>query len=184
MTAESPLAGRKSRLRTIVGALDRNGERWLLLVFYVAIVLIVTSEVARRFLLADSSVWGGEASRFLFIYLAWVGASAAVRERSHIRIDALLQWLPPRGKATVLIFGDLMTLLLAVIAVYWSMAPIETSWQFGSVAEALQVSRVWFLAAVPLGFGMMIFRLLQAMLRDVSDLRTGRAPFEGSKLFD
>lgn len=184
MTARSALAGRQSRLRAVLGALDRNGERWLLLVFYVAIVLIVTSEVARRFLLADSSVWGGEASRFLFIYLAWVGASAAVRERSHIRIDAVLQWLPPRGKSSVLIFGDLMTLVLAIIAVYWSLSPLETSWQFGSVAQGLQVSRVWFLAAVPLGFGMMIFRLLQAMLRDVSDLRTGREPFEGSKLFD
>ena len=174
----------QSTPRRVLRALDRNGERWLLLVFYVAIVLIVTSEVARRFLLADSSVWGGEISRYLFIYLAWIGASAAVRERAHIRIDAVMRWMAPRGRALTLIFGDVMTLLLAIIAVYWSLSPIETSWKFGSVTEGLQLSRVWFLAAVPLGFGMMCFRLVQSIGRDVADLRAGRAPFEGSKLFD
>lgn len=176
--------GDRSRIQRALRALDRNGERWLLLVFYVAIVLTVTNEVARRFLLSYSSVWGGEVARFLFIYLAWVGASAAVRERAHIRIDALMHWLPPRGRALLLLFGDVMTLLLAIIALYWSLTPIQTSLHFGSVTEGLQISRVWFLAAVPLGFGMMIFRLIQSMARDLSDLRMGRAPFEGSKLFD
>lgn len=171
-------------VRQLLTVLDRNGERWLLLVFYTTIVLVVTSEVVRRFVLAYSSVWGGEIARFMFIYLAWIGASAAVRERTHIRIDALLHWLPPRGRAILLLFGDAMTLLLAVIALYWSLIPIETSLHFGSVTDGLRISRAWFLAAVPLGFGMMAFRVVQSMIRDLRDLRAGRAPFEGSKLFD
>ncbi len=171
-------------LRRLVTALDRNGERWLLLVFYTTIVLVVTSEVVRRFVLAYSSVWGGEIARFMFIYLAWVGASAAVRERTHIRIDALLHWLPPRGRAALLLFGDAMTLLLAVIALYWSLVPIHTSLHFGSVTDGLRVSRAWFLAAVPLGFAMMSFRVIQSMVRDLRDMRAGRPPFEGKKLFN
>ncbi len=175
---------RPSRFLRFLKALDRNGERWLLLIFYTTIVVVVTSEVARRFLLEYSSAWGGEVARFLFIYLAWIGASAAVRERAHIRIDALVKWLPPRGRAVLFLFGDLMTLVLAIIALYWSITPIATSLRFGSVTEALGVSRVWFLSAVPLGFGMMTLRVLQSMWRDASDLRAGRTPFEGSKLFE
>lgn len=176
--------GQATRLARVLQLLDRNGERWLLLVFYMTIVVVVTTEVARRFLLDYSSVWGGEVARFLFIYLAWVGASAAVRERAHIRIDVLVKFLPLRGRALLFLFGDLMTLVLAIIALYWSIAPIITSLHFGSVTEALRVSRAWFLAAVPLGFGMMSIRLVQSMVRDVRDMRAGRAPFEGSKLFD
>jgi len=168
----------------ILKALDRNGERWLLLVFYMTIVVVVTTEVARRFVLDYSSVWGGEVARFLFIYLAWVGASAAVRERAHIRIDAFIKLLPSRGRAFLFLFGDAMTLVLAIIALYWSVGPIVTSLRFGSVTEALGVSRAWFLAAVPLGFGMMTIRLVQSMVRDARDLRAGRVPFEGSKLFE
>lgn len=176
--------GRDGRARAALAAIDRNGERWLLLVLYITIVMVVSLEVLRRFLIAYSSVWGGEVARFMFIYLAWIGASAAVRERTHIRIDALMHVLPPRGRSALFLFGDLMTLLLAVVALYWSMVPIMTSLHFGSVTDGLRVSRAWFLAAVPLGFTMTAFRVIQAMVRDIADLRSGRAPFEGEKLFN
>lgn len=167
-----------------VRAIDRSGERWLLLVFYTTIVMVVTTEVIRRFLLAYSSAWGPEMARYMFIYLAWVGAAAAVRDRAHIRIDAILHWLPPRGKCVLYLFGDVMTLVLAIVAVYWSMNPLLTSLHYGSVTQGLRISQAWFLAAVPFGFGLMIFRLVQSMWRDIGDLRAGRAPFEGMRLFE
>ena len=48
----------------------------------------------------------------------------------------------------------------------------------------MRVPMVWFLAAVPVGFGIMMFRLLQSLRRDVADLMAGRPVFEGEKLFD
>jgi C4-dicarboxylate transporter DctQ subunit len=69
---------------------DKNAERWLLLVFYVMLVITMAIEVLRREVFAYSSIWGEEIVRFSFIYLAWVGASAAVKERAHIRIDVLM----------------------------------------------------------------------------------------------
>jgi TRAP-type C4-dicarboxylate transport system permease small subunit len=38
--------------------------------------------------------------------------------------------------------------------------------------------------AVPVGFSLMIFRLIQSFVRDVRDLFAGRAVFEGNKMFD
>ncbi|MDX1606130.1 MAG: TRAP transporter small permease [Candidatus Competibacterales bacterium] len=170
--------------RSLLRQIDRNGERWLLLGFYVMIVATIFLEVLRRFVLEYSSIWGEEIARYSFIYLAWIGASAAVRERAHIRIDVLMQFLPNRGKALLYLFGDLLTLALALIAVYWSMHPLLTSWQFGSVTDGLRISRVWFLAAVPFGFALMSFRLLQSIVRDWRDLRADRPVYEGQKLFD
>ena len=164
--------------------LDRNGERWLLLIFYSTIVVTIAMEVIRRFTLSYSSIWGEEIARYAFIYLAWVGASAAVRERAHIRIDVLLHYLPPRGKAVIYLFGDFATLILAVIAVYWSLETVQTSLKFGSVTHGLRISQAWFLAAVPLGFSMMLFRLVQSIRRDLIDLRHGRDAFDGNRLFD
>ena len=43
---------------------------------------------------------------------------------------------------------------------------------------------VWFLMAVPFGFALMIFRLIQSLLRDFKDLLSGRPVYEGDKLFD
>ena len=87
-------------MRNLLKNIDRNGERWLLLVFYSFIVLAIFIEVLRRFVFAYSSVWGEETARYAFIYLVWIGASAAVRERAHISASTCsLHYLPPRGVA-------------------------------------------------------------------------------------
>ncbi|MBK0398516.1 TRAP transporter small permease [Limibaculum sp. M0105] len=164
--------------------LDRNIERWALLIFYVMLVATMAIEVLRRELLAYSSVWGEEIVRYAFIYLAWIGAAAAVRERAHIRIDVIYAFIGPRSRAVLYIFADLVMLAVAVIAVYWSFETAKLSWRFGSVSAGLRVSMVWFLMAVPIGFSLMIFRLLQSLRRDFRDLARGRTPYEGEKLFD
>jgi len=171
-------------MKAFLKQIDENGERWLLLIFYSTIVMTIGMEVIRRFLFSYSSIWGEEIARYAFIYLAWIGASAAIRERAHIRIDVLIHYLPPRGKAVMYLFGDFMTLVLVVIALYWSIHPILTSIQFGSVTHGLGISQAWFFTAVPLGFSLMLFRLLQSIKRDLSDVRHGRSVFEGNKLFD
>jgi TRAP-type C4-dicarboxylate transport system permease small subunit len=148
------------------------------------VVLTVFMEVIRRFFLSYSSIWAEEIARYAFIYIAWIGASSAIRERAHIRIDVILPLLSNRWRTILFIFGDIVTLILAVFALYWSMEPVINSIHFGSVTHGLRISQAWFLFAVPLGFAMMIFRLLQSMKRDISDLLAGRPVFEGSKLFD
>jgi TRAP-type C4-dicarboxylate transport system permease small subunit len=64
------------------------------------------------------------------------------------------------------------------------MDPVLTSWQYGSVTDGLRIVRVWFLLAVPIGFSMMMVRLVQSMIRDVTDMLQGRPVFTGSKLFE
>ena len=164
--------------------IDRNAERWLLLVFYAMIVATIASEVVRRFVLSYSSIWGEEVARYAFIYLAWIGASAAVRERAHIRIDVILHWLPPRGQAAVYLFGDLAALLLAVVVLVFSMDPVLTSLKYDAVTHGLRISSAIFRAAVPIGFAMLAFRLLQSIVRDARDLVAGRPVYTGGKLFD
>jgi TRAP-type C4-dicarboxylate transport system permease small subunit len=171
-------------MRKFLQEIDRDGERWLLLVFYSFIVMAIFIEVLRRFVFLYSSVWGEETARYAFIYLVWIGASAAVRERAHIRIDVITHYLPARGVALIYLFGDLMTAGLACLAIYWSMDPVLVSIKFGNVTDGLRIIRAWFLIAVPLGFSMMMLRLVQSIIRDISDLRGGREVFRGNKLFD
>ena len=164
--------------------LDRHGERVLLLILYCFIVLAIFSEVVRRFVLLYSSVWGEETARYAFIYLVWIGAAVAVRERAHIRIDVVMHYLPPRGVAALYLLSDLLTAVLAGFAIYWSIHPVLISWKFGNVTDGLRIVRVWFLMAVPLGFTLVMYRLLQSIIRDIGDIRAGRPPYTGEKLFD
>lgn len=168
----------------ILSTLDKNAERWALLVFYVLLVGTMFIEVVRREVFSYSSIWGEEIVRYSFIYLAWIGAAAAVKERGHIRIDVLMNYVGPRVKALLYIFGDIVMFGVAVIAIYWSFETVHVSWEFGSVTHGLRISQVWFLSAVPIGFTLVVIRLVQSFLRDLHDLRHGRPVYEGDKLFD
>jgi TRAP-type C4-dicarboxylate transport system permease small subunit len=164
--------------------IDRDAERWLLLTFYMMLVATMAVEVIRRELFSYSSIWGEEMVRYSFIYLAWIGAAAAVKERAHIRIDVVMHYLSPRPKALLYIFGDLVMFAVAVIALYWSFETAMVSAKFGSVTDGLRVSKVWFLMAVPLGFTLIIWRLIQSFIRDVRSLRDGTPVYQGDTLFD
>ena len=164
--------------------LDRDAEKWLLLTFYVMLVITMAIEVLRREVFSYSSIWGEEIVRYAFIYLAWIGAAAAVKERAHIRIDVIMHYLPPRPKALLYIFGDLVMFIVAIIALYWSFETVHISAKFGSVTDGLRVSKVWFLMAVPAGFTLIVWRLLQSFRRDIRSLRDGTPVYQGDTLFD
>lgn len=168
----------------ILRRIDRDAERWLLLTFYVMLVVTMAIEVMRRELFSYSSIWGEEIVRYSFIYLAWIGAAAAVKERAHIRIDVVMHYLGPRPKALLYIFGDLVMFAVAIIALYWSFEAVHVSAKFGSVTDGLRISKVWFLMAVPIGFALIVWRLVQSFLRDVHALRTGKPVYQGDTLFD
>ncbi len=162
---------------------DRNGERWLLLVLYAFVVSVIFVEVVRRFVFQYSSIWGEETARYAFIYLVWIGAAAAVMDRAHIRIDIIFKFLPTRGVAILYLFGDIVTLVFACAALYWSLESVGTSLRFGAATHGLRINQAWFSFAVPFGFSLILIRLVQSIRRDLSDLRSGRAPFTGRKLF-
>ena len=168
----------------ILRRIDWDAERWLLRSFYVMLVITMAIEVLRREIFAYSSIWGEEIVRYSFIYLAWIGAAAAVKERAHIRIDVIMHYLSPRAKALLYIFGDLVMFVIAGFALYYSIETVHVSAKFGSVTDGLRISKVWFLMAVPAGFGLMIWRLTQSLMRDINSLRSGTPVFEGDKLFD
>jgi len=163
---------------------DHNIEAWALLVFYTMLVITMAVEVLRREIFAYSSIWGEEIVRYSFIYLAWIGASAAVRERAHIRIDVLFNFCPVKVKAALYILGDLVMLGVAVIALVWSMDSVMTAIKFGSVTHGLRVPFALFLFAVPLGFSLMTYRLIQSIKFDLECWKEGLEPFEGGQLFD
>ena len=171
-------------MRKIYDAIDRNGERWLLLIFYVMLVGTMFIEVVRREIFSYSSIWGEEIVRYSFIYLAWIGAAAAVKERGHIRIDVIMNYLGKRAKALLYMFGDIVMFIIALIAIYWSWESVHVSWKFGSVTHGLRIGFYFFLFAVPFGFTLVVFRLVQSFIRDLNDFRNGRPVYEGDKLFD
>lgn len=164
--------------------IDQNLERWLTLIFYVMIVLVLSLEVLQRFTIQFSTIWGEEIARYCFIYLAWIGAAYAVKDRAHLRIDVIVSGLPNRVKAAFYVVADLMAMGLASFAFYLSLHPIQVSLKFSSVTAGLRVPFSLFLIAIPIGFGLIVIRLLQSLIKDADSLINDTPLYEGKGLID
>ena len=160
-------------MKGILRKVDDHLEYWLVMIFYSLVVITIAVEVIRRFALSYSSVWGEEVARYAFIYLVWMGAAMGVKQRLHIRIDILSQFMPPRGKAVVFLLGDLCTMLLAGFCFYISIAPVQLSVEYGSVTDGLRISKSWFMLAVPFGFSLVLYRVLRLIREDIHHLIAG-----------
>ena len=170
-------------LKRILEILDESFERWLMFALYSHIVAIVFMEVIRRFVFSYSSIWAEETARYAFIYLVWLGASAAIKDRSHIRIDIIFKFISDRSKAYLYIIGELATLVFAAVAFYYSAEGVISTIKFESVTSGLQISQAWFTFAVPFGLFLLMIRIIQRVYLDIQDLKNGRPVFSGHKMF-
>jgi TRAP-type C4-dicarboxylate transport system permease small subunit len=74
--------------------------------------------------------------------------------------------------------------VVSVFALYLSMESLMISLKFGSVSHGLRLPMSLFLAAVPIGFTLLLYRLAQSISRDVSNFINGKQAYEGGRLFD
>ena len=58
------------------------------------LVTIVTCEVVLRYLFGHSLIFTDELSRYLMVWIVFLGSALAIRDEAHIRINILSRRLP------------------------------------------------------------------------------------------
>lgn len=164
--------------------LDENIERYLLIVTYFYISFIIIMGVFNRFVLLSTSGWEVETARLLFIWLTWLGASLAVRQRSHIRIDFIYQYISDRSEGLLYIFSDLVILAFCVISFDAFMPVLQTTSEYGASLVTINLSLIFFQAAIPTGLTLTAIRALQMLVIDTQSVRNNQQVYQGKPLFE
>jgi TRAP-type C4-dicarboxylate transport system permease small subunit len=101
-------------------AMCRAAIFWLgVAVFGILMANILVSIGARYLNLPITNLdWVEETSRFLFIWLCFLGAALAVEQGSHIRIDFFARLLPARLQRSLEVLVALAMLVFAAIVTY------------------------------------------------------------------
>lgn len=77
-----------------------------------ALFLVVALQFFTRYVLNDSYGWTEEIARILLIVVTYLGAVVCARNKSHIRVDMLLQMLPDRIRGVIERIFDLISAAL------------------------------------------------------------------------
>ena len=119
---------------------------------------VVAANVFCRFVLGFSIYWGDEAAQALLVWLTFLGAAVAVRDRSHYSFDYLARNTRGRARLAVAIVSRVITIGALLGFLVWSL---EVAWGIRPwIMPAMEISRAWVYAAGPVGC---VFMLLYAV---------------------
>lgn len=162
-------------IRTTLKLVDDNLEKVIVLVAYTACAGIIAIEVFRRFFFGEQVPWSTTIPAYMFLWLTWPGAAYGVKIRAHLAFTELRKRLPKWAQYMTLQIDYLLFIGFGVVAVYYSYDFLNVQMFHGSVVPGtLTLPAWWFYLATPVGWLLVIFRVLQNALEDYRAIRDGQ----------
>jgi TRAP-type transport system small permease protein len=165
---ESGPVVKRSRLEIISRIMDKTLS-YVVALLLVAMSGIVFGNVICRYFLDISLGWYEEVSRFLLIWIVFLGAVIALIKGDHLSIDLLSFVLSPRACRMAAVLTDMV--MLAALAIMfqgaWDMA--IDSLRSGWVASSVPIPYGWVYMVGPVSAALMF---IQTLIKTTGDIRT------------
>lgn len=135
-----------------------------------AMMLIIVADVALRNVpipgLPQGLAWSNEISELMLYLITMCVAPWLLRQGQHIRVDILLQALPPRLAWSLEWVGDLIGFACCCVIAWFGMQAAWSSYVSGAVnIKTLVTPEWWALAPLPLVFVLLGIEMIFRMIR-------------------
>lgn len=109
----------------------------LIALFLAIMVVLVFGNVVLRYAFNTGITVSEELSRWLFVWLTFLGAIIAMREHGHLGVDTLVKRLPVTGKKICLIASQLLMLFATWLFLKGSYEQTVINWDVAAPATGL-----------------------------------------------
>ena len=130
-------------LRGYTRALDMLGG-----LFLAIMVVLVFGNVVLRYAFNSGLTMSEEVSRWLFVWLTFMGAVVALREHGHLGTDALVSRLPRLGKKICLVLAQVAMLYVSWLLLQGSWVQAEINWDTEAPVTGASMAIVYAAGAV------------------------------------
>ena len=152
--------------------LDDNIEKIIILVSYVVMTAIIFVEVIRRFAFGQQAPWSSTIPIYLFLWVTWIGCAYNCKLRSHLRFEEFRMRLPYAGQFFCLVVDHLVWIGFSLLVIFYALEQVSIARDnFAIVQGTDDVQQWWFYMATPIGFGLVIYRVLRNLLEDIRKFR-------------
>ena len=140
-------------------------------------VIMVFGNVVLRYGFNSGIVVSEELSRFLFVWLTFIGAIVAMRENTHLGVDSIVRKVGRKGKQWL--YGISSALMLACCAILFWGSWLQTKINVNTPSAVLEIPMATMYGigmVAALGIGLIIagnlYRLLTGRLNDEELVQT------------
>lgn len=156
-------------MRRVKRALDRSIDI-ASVALLCAIVVLVLLQISQRYVALYSIPWTEEMSRYLFVFLTFIGSSLLIKEKGHIFVDVVVDRLPRRWRlATYVVVQATVLLFLYFFVSGIQQLTFSTAGQRASSMPWFDMSYLY--GGVWLGGALMFFYTAVEIVKGLSALR-------------
>ena len=118
---------------------------WLMVASLALMVVLVFTNVVLRYAFNSGVTVSEELSRWLFVWLTFLGGIVALHEGAHLGTDTLVSRLSVRGKKVCLVIGHVLMLFICWLMFSGSLEQTRINWD--STSAAMETSMGIFYAS-------------------------------------
>jgi len=115
---------------------------WLMVASLALMVVLVFTNVVLRYAANSGIAVSEELSRWLFVWLTFLGGIVALNEGTHLGTDTVVARLSVRGKKVCLALGHLLMLFICWLLFKGTLAQVRINWD--STSAAMETSMAIF----------------------------------------
>jgi TRAP-type transport system small permease protein len=148
----------------------RNFEELLAGSLMVLMSLATVANVFARYFFNAPFEWAEEFARYTFIWLVFVGAVVATKQKKHIIIDAVTIVAPVGARRVMAVIADILTMVLMLLLIYYGWRLMSFTIQ---PTATLRIPQYWIYLSVPFSATLIILHSLADMRRNIAALING-----------
>lgn len=144
---------------------------WILGLCLLSMVIMVFGNVVLRYVFNSGITISEEMSRFVFVWLTFIGAVVAMREGAHLGVDTLVSRLGRTGKLVCLVLSELLMLGCCFLFFWgtWLQHEVNAT----NIAPVTGLNMIWVYGmgyVTSAGIGMLILhKLWRIMTGQITD---------------
>lgn len=138
----------------------KNGKLYdhLSVVCMALILLLVVAQVVMRYIFNSPLTWSEELAVYGMVYLTFIGSVMAMRDKEHIDVNIVYEFLPERFKRYFRIFSRIMTSIFLLVVIFNGFQLTFENFKVTSVATKIPMAYVYGIVPV-CALGMLYYNL-------------------------
>jgi TRAP-type C4-dicarboxylate transport system permease small subunit len=138
-------------------------------------VAINFANIIGRYFFSVSISWAEEIMLFLMVGCVFLGAAPVTWGNRHIRMDVIVNMLPPQARAVLDLFSDLVFIVTAALLAWFAAPVIADLAAYDERSQAANFPLVIPQALLPIGLAIMAILVALRLLMRGRDAGGGRA---------
>ena len=139
-----------------------NLDMYFMVILLACLIVLTVGGVLKRYILRNPISWLEEIQALLFMWITFIGGSAAFRYASHVSIEILVDSLPKKIGGLIERFDVLLQLLILGYLCYQEFTYYFQLISTGKVTNLLRIPYSVAYLALPIGGVLMLVSMLWA----------------------